>query len=257
MKSFITFTKKEIREHVRTGKLTLFGIIFLFIGIMNPAIAKLTPWLFELFSDSFAESGIEITTVTVSAMDSWVQFYKNIPLGLIAFVIIESGIFTKEYSSGTLILSLTKGLSRYKVVASKGAVIISLWSICYWLSYAVTYAYNSFYWDNSVAKNLPFSAVCYWLFGLFAIALLILFSTLTSTNTGVLIGCGGVIFASHLISLIPKVNKYLPSLLSDGTSLVYGAKSAEFYTPSLIITIVLIISALFLSIPIFNKRELK
>ena len=102
MRSFIAFTKKELTEHIRSGKLTLFGIIFLLIGVMNPAIAKLTPWMYELLADSLAGTGIEITNVTVTAMDSWVQFYKNIPMGLIAFVIIESSIFTKEYSSGTL-----------------------------------------------------------------------------------------------------------------------------------------------------------
>ena len=39
--------------------------------------------------------------------------------GLIAFVLLQSSIFTREYTSGTLTLSLTKGLARYKVVLSK------------------------------------------------------------------------------------------------------------------------------------------
>ena len=257
MRSFIAFTKKELTEHIRSGKLTLFGIIFLLIGVMNPAIAKLTPWMYELLADSLAGTGIEITNVTVTALDSWVQFYKNIPMGLIAFVIIESSIFTKEYSSGTLTLALTKGLARYKVVASKGAVLLSLWTICYFLSYVVTYLYNSFYWDNSIAKNLSFSALCYWIFGIFALSLVIFFSSIANTNSGVLIGCGGVIFGSFLVSLIPKVNKYLPTLLSDGVSLIYGTEGVKFYTPSLIITSVLIIIAISATIPLFNKKQLK
>ena len=111
MRSLLAFTKKEITEQARTGKLLFLGILFVLFGIMNPAVAKLTPWLMEQMADSLADMGMNITEVTVTAMDSWVQFFKNIPMALIAFVLLESSIFTKEYRSGTLILSLTKGLS--------------------------------------------------------------------------------------------------------------------------------------------------
>ena len=109
MRSLIVFMKKEIMEQIRSGRLMILGILFVLFGIMNPAIAKLTPWLLETMADSLAESGMIITDVKVSALDSWVQFFKNMPMGLIAFVLLESSIFTKEYTSGTLVLSLTKG----------------------------------------------------------------------------------------------------------------------------------------------------
>lgn len=47
MKSFIAFLKKEVFECIRSGELTFFCILFLIFGIMNPAIAKLTPWMLE------------------------------------------------------------------------------------------------------------------------------------------------------------------------------------------------------------------
>ena len=112
MKSLMAFIKKEIMEQVRTKKLMILGILFVVFGIMSPAIAKAIPLLLEEFGNSLAESGMTITQTEVSAMDSWVQFFKNIPMALIAFVILESGIFTREYRSGTLVLSLTKGLER-------------------------------------------------------------------------------------------------------------------------------------------------
>ena len=115
MRSVIAFTKKEITEQMRTGKVLFLGILFILFGIMNPAVAKLTPWLMEQLSDSLAESGMIITEVKVTALDSWMQFYKNIPMALIAFVLLEAGIFTKEYRTGTLVLSLTKGLRRRDV----------------------------------------------------------------------------------------------------------------------------------------------
>lgn len=48
---------------------------------------------------------------------------------LIVFVFLYSGIFTKEYETNTLILILTKGLSRYKVVFAKFFVMFTMWTI--------------------------------------------------------------------------------------------------------------------------------
>jgi len=51
---------------------------------------------------------------------------------LIAFIKKE---FTEQLRSGTLVLSLTKGLERYKIVISKTVMITVLWSICYWMCF--------------------------------------------------------------------------------------------------------------------------
>jgi ABC-2 type transport system permease protein len=223
---------------------------------MNPAVAKLTPWLLEIMADSMAESGMTITLSQVTAMDSWVQFFKNIPMALIAFVLMEGSIFTKEYSSGTLLLSLTKGLARYKVVVTKTLVLTVLWTIGYWLCFLITYSYNAYFWDNSVAQNLLFSVVCWWLFGLWVIALLVLFSSLAKENTGVLLGTGGVVLTCSLFSFIPKVQKFLPTQLTDGNSLIYGAIEMDKYVPALVIAGAMTLVCFVASIPIFNKKQL-
>lgn len=129
MKTLIAFFKKEITEQIRSARLIIITAVFVFFAVMNPTVVKLTPMLYELLADMMAQSGMTVTDVSVSAMDSWMQFFKNIPMGLIIFVVLQSGIFTKEYRSGTLVLSLTKGLERYKVVVSKSAVLATLWTI--------------------------------------------------------------------------------------------------------------------------------
>lgn len=250
------FLKKELTEQIRSGRLMILGLLFVLFGIMNPAIAKLTPWLLETMADSLAESGMIVTDVKVSAMDSWVQFFKNLPMGLIAFVLLESSIFTKEYSTGTLVLSLTKGLERYKVVISKTVVLVVLWTVCYWMCFGITYGYNAYFWDNTVAQNLIFSAVCWWLFGMMMVALMVMFSTVSGANTGVLCGTGGVVFVSYLVSLWPKASKYLPTFLTDGNALIYGLKETEDYIPSLLIAVSISVICFAISIPIFNKKQL-
>ena len=256
MSSLLAFMKKEITEHLRSGRLLILCILFVLLGIMNPAVAKLTPWMMEIMADSLAETGIIITEVTVTAMDSWVQFFKNIPMGLIAFVLLESGIFTKEYTSGTLVLSLTKGLSRYKVVIAKTAVLTVLWSACYWLCFGITYGYNAYFWDNSIAQNLIVSVVFWWLFGLAVVMLVVLFSTLSKSNTGVLCGTASVILGCYLVGFLPKCGKFLPTYLADGNSLIYGMKEPDTYVPSLLITVAICIVSLIISIPLFDKKQL-
>lgn len=256
MRTLIAFIKKEVIEQVRTGKLIILGILFVIFGIMNPAIAMLTPWLLETFADSMQSSGLVITATTVTALDSWMQFYKNVPMLLIAFVLFESSLFTKEYESGTLILSLTKGLKRYKVIASKALVLIVLWTVGYWMYFGITYGYNAYYWDNSVANNLMFSVVCWWIFGLWVISLMILFSVIANSNAGVLVGTGGVVLGAYMVSMVPKIAEYLPTMLAGSGSLIYGDLKAETYFAAMVIAMVTGIICVVISIPIFNKKHL-
>jgi len=256
VKALFAFMKKEMTEQCRTGRMLFLGILFVLFGIMNPAIAKLTPWLMEQLADTLAEGGMTVTEVTVTAMDSWVQFFKNIPMALIAFVLLESSIFTKEYRSGTLLLSLTKGLSRYKVVVSKTVVMTALWTAGYWLCFGITYGYNAYFWDNAVAQSLSFSATAWWVFGLWVIALMVLFSTFLDANTAVLCGTGGVVLVSWMAGLLPRLEACLPTLLTDGGSLIYGTKTPADYTTALVVTGVTALGSLMVSLAVFNKKQL-
>ena len=256
MRAFLAVFRKEWMEQLRSSRFIILTILFVMFGIMNPAIAKLTPWLFEVMAESLEESGMVVTTVEVDAMTSWVQFFKNVPMALIVFVLMQSSIFTKEYQAGTLVLALTKGLHRYKVVLSKAAVLILMWTALYWIHFGVTYVYNNYFWDNSVAENLLFSVTCWWIFGLWVIAVIVLFSTIASANTGVLVGTGAVVFGFYLISLLPKLTKYLPTLLMDGNSLIYGAKEVDDYTIAIIIAVVTAIICIIGSVPILNKKRI-
>lgn len=256
MKSLFAFVKKEFLEHVRSGRLILLCVLFVLLGIMNPAIAKLTPWMMEMLADSMAESGFVVMPVTVNALDAWMQFFKNIPIGLIAFVLLENGIFTREYQTGTLLLSLTKGLERHKAVIAKAAVLSVLWTAGYWLCAGITWAYSAYFWDNAAARNLGLSLACYWVFGLWTVGLMVFFSVLSKSGTGVLLGTGGVVLACTLLGMLPRLGKVLPTLLADGTSLIYGASEAKAYALPLVIAAATALACLLAGISLFNKKQL-
>ena len=206
MKSLVSFMKKEYLEAARTGKIVILLLLFALFGIMSPAIAKLTPWMMETLSDSMAESGFIVTNVQVDALTSWTQFFKNIPIALIAFVLIFSDTFTKEYKSGTLLLILTKGLSRYKVVLAKAVLLLSLWTVGYGICFAITYGYNAYFWDNRIMNHLVFSVTIWWLFGVWVICLMVLFSSLLQNNAGVILCVGGTVLLVYLLTKTSHTN---------------------------------------------------
>lgn len=256
MKTLFAFAKKEWMDLVRSGRLMILAILFVLLGILGPAIAKLTPWMMESMGDSMADTGLVISAVRVDALTSWTQFFKNAPIGLIAFVLIQSNIFTKEYQSGTLVLVLTKGLDRFKVVLAKCGIVTMLWTVCYWACFGITWVYTDYYWDNSIISNLGVAALNWWLFGLWIVEAMVLFSTICRNNTGVLMGVGGVTVGSYMLGLVPKVKPYLPTKLMDGTSLMTGAATPADYREAVVIVAVMIVAFVIASIPVMNKRRI-
>ena len=256
MKPLFAFLKKEFLETVRTGKLMILLLLFVLFGIMNPAIARLTPWMMEILADTMAESGLIVADVSVDAMTSWMQFFKNIPMALIAFVLLYSDLFTKEYKSGTLLLALTKGLSRCKAVLAKTVLLLSLWTFGYWICFAVTYGYNAYFWDNDIACHLLFAVFAWWLFGVWVISFIVLFSALLQNNAGILLCAGGTVLLTYFISVLPKVREYTPVLLMDSASLLNGVQGTDAYGRAVIITVIMGAACIFASIPVTNRKQL-
>ncbi len=256
MRSFSALIKKECLEQLRSGKILILIIICIILGVMNPAIAKLTPWLMEAFSDSLAETGITVTEVEINAVTSWVQFFKNIPMGVIVFVLMQSSIFTKEYQSGTMILTLTKGVKRWKIAVAKALVLLALWSLFFWLAFFITYIYNSVFWDNGIAGAYLFGALAWWLLGVLACMLAVLFSGMSDSNIGVLAGVGGVFLFGYVIGFIPAVKDFSFSKLMKTSALLVPNAALGGYISALLVTIALLFAAFFTGICIFGKKQL-
>ncbi len=256
MKQLIAFTKKEFLELIRTGKIYILLIIFVIFGIMNPALAKLTPWMFEMLADTMKEQGIILKDVTVTAMTSWEQYYKNMSMEFIVLVVMFCGILTSEYQKGTLINMLTKGLPRWKVILSKSVALFTSWSICYWLSFGITYTYNAYFWDNSIAKHLVFSAMGSYLFGLWLLSLILLCSAFLNSSSAVLLSTGVVYVITYLISMVPKLSDVLPIKLTAGMDLLTGNSSIKDYRFAFALTIILILIGGIATVVGFNRKRI-
>jgi len=256
MRQLTAFVKKEWMEVVRNGKLILLVIVFALFGVMNPAIAKLTPWLMENFSESLEKSGIIIGEMTVDAMTSWTQYYKNVPMAIIVFMLMFSGIMVIEYQRGTLINMITKGMARWKIIVAKTLILSLLWTVNYWMCYGITYAYNAYFWDNGIAEHVVFSAFCVYLLGLWLLSLMMFMSILFDSAAGVTVGTGAVFFVSYMLSMVPDLQKYLPTKLMEASVLLSGAAVAKDFYLALGVAGVLSVVQLAGAIVLFNRKKL-
>lgn len=256
MKQLRAFTKKEVLETIRSGKLLILILLFILFGIMNPAIAKLTPWLMEAMSESLAETGISVISAEVDALSSWAQFYKNIPVCTILFLLFFSSILTSEYQRGALVIMVTKGMKRWKILFAKLFVMAAFWTCGYWLCYGITYGYNAYFWDNSIASCLGMSAFCFYLLGLWLLSLLLLMSAVFRSGSSAAIAVFGVFCICYLLSLLPHLKEYLPVRLLSSSCLLSGTEHAASYNCSIFITVLLTLIQIGLGVLCFNRKSI-
>ncbi|WP_310603149.1 ABC transporter permease [Anaerosporobacter sp.] len=252
MSSYWAFTKKEFLGCFRTSKLVVMAVVFLLLGIMNPVTAKLMPELFK----SLNTEGIIFTIPEPTALDSWMQFYKNVPqMGLIVLVIVFSGVLTNEISKGTLINVLTKGLKRSNVILAKMTMVTAVWTMCYILAFVVTYGYTVYFWPEQSCNNIVLAAVCLWLFGVLLLSAIMLGSVLVKGTSGCLLFVGGVVVLMFLINMIPKADAFNPIVLAAGNmNLITGAMAVGDLVKPIVVSVVLIIGFLGGACSVFNRK---
>lgn len=255
MKGFSAFFRKEFTYQLRSGKLFGMAAVFILFAILSPATAKLMPKLLDSLGGSGSGAAFTVTIGEVTAFHSWQQFFNNISTSLIVFVLMQSGCFTNEYRSGTLVLALTKGLSRGKVLAAKGLMLILLWTGLYWVSFGICCGYTGVYWQSG-AENVFTAALYWWVYGLFFTVLTVFFSAFLNGMAGVLAAVGGTLVVYRLLSMIPKLAPYLPTKLSEAEPLLLGEAVPGDYVTALMITAAVIAAAAIASKPLFDRKTI-
>lgn len=255
MTSFLTFTKKELIESVRTYKAFILIIVMVILGVMSPIIAKITP---DLLS-SMDLAGMEISLPDPTHIDSFTQFFKNMTqIGLIAIILLFSTSVCHERIKGSCILMLTKKLSRSSFILSKFLSMCILWTASYAFSVIITIYYTKCLFPYQTIENLTLSFASLWIFVILILSISILCSTLFSNSQyGAMIGSFIGWLAVNLTTYIPKFKDYSPLILAkENINLLLGKASIENIHYSMIITILLILLFLALSCFIFKKQEL-
>ena len=254
MRIFLSLLNKEAIEGARTKKMISTFILFLFIGLISPLTAKLTPMILQ----SIATGNIDINVAPPSEIDSWTQFFKNISqIGMFGLAIILSTQMANEFQKGTLINSLSKGLPRYQVVLSKFFYNFILWFIAYFCSFILTYFYTKYFFGISFPiRNILMAALLPFIFGLFLISLEILAGVISGNVIGTLILTTAGIVIQLILSIRDEIVKYMPiALIGKPVNLIKGIGYDDYYVP-IITGSILLILCIVISIAIINKKQI-
>ena len=254
MNGYIAFSKKEWLEAWRSYRLPLMLAVFLIFGMMNPLTAKLMPVLV----DNFMPAGIVVNLPEPTALDSWAQFYKNVPqLGLLFTAVLFSGMLSGEYARGTLVIPLSHGLSRRAILWAKLSVSAALWAASFVLCFTVSWAYTAYFWDGDQLQHLLFAAGCLWLFGLLLIVCLLLGGCLFRSTYGCLLFTGGFVGLQFLMGIFPQVNKYLPlRLASENLALIQEETPLSDLLAPLGVTAILLVGGIGCAHFLFARKNI-
>ncbi len=245
--------KKEIMEYIKTPKGLILLILFLFFAITSPASAK---FMNEIIAAVATDITISFPDPTLQ--DSWVQVFKNLnSICLIVYIIVMSATISQEKSKGSILLVLTKKVSRLQFLFSKFFVGSLVFTILLIISTIVSAWYTSLLFGAYMYEGLWISLLLFWFMGVFYTALAIFVSVIGKTpTTSALLG-----FFGYAVLQILNVSNEIAMLNPSGASSIVNGVIAqtidmqEIWMP--ILSVVIFSALLFtLSQVIFRKQEI-
>jgi ABC-2 type transport system permease protein len=237
-------------------------IVFIIFGMISPLTARFMPEIMKMAFESDPTVTADIAAIFTNlppptAIDSWGQFYSNIgQMGLMALVIIFSGMLSSELSRGTLTIILTKGISRTSILLSKATSAALIWTVSLALSFGVCYGYTAHLFEQS-PPNILLAVFTMWVFGLFLIALTTLFAALTTRSYICMVLVGAVVVVLNIINIFPLIARYNPASLAEvNMELINQSRMVDEIYPMLAITGICTIALMISAVLVFNKRKL-
>lgn len=251
MNGYIAFVKKEFTENMKNYRFLILFAVFLIFGMMSAFLAKFTPEILSAFA-----ADMELISEPV-ALDAWKQFYKNISgVGFSAFIILFGSCLSTEYSKGTLVLMVTKGLPRKTVILAKYTAAAALMTISYWIGYAATYGCTILLWNDTGLSNVALAAFSLWIVGFLYLSILMIGCVIFRQTFTSILFTGGIVALISLLGMAEPIAKCNPFILtSKNVDLISGeAALAEFMIPA-IISVILSLLGLLIAIRLFNKKR--
>lgn len=252
MRGFTAFVKKECMENVKNHRLLILTAVFLIFGITNAPLAKYTPDILSALADGLTMNAEPI------ALDAWTQFFKNNSgIGMSAVIILFGGMLASEYTRGTLVLMVTKGLPRRTIILAKYVVSVLIMSLCYWLSFAVTYIYTAYYWPGNALSHTVLAAAALWLIGFFYLAVLLLGGVLFRQTFSAILFTGGIVALLSLANVFDLGSTMNPiRLTGDNLAIIEGSVKIADLFGSFVVTAVCTIVALVAAVKLFERKAL-
>ena len=244
---------KELTEQVRTLRLPVLAIVFLFVGLSSPLLARYTPELIE----ALAPGRIPIEFPTPTAADAVDQLLKNIlQFGGLAAVLLAMGAVASEKERGTAALIRTTPASRAAFLAAKAVALGTTLATATSLAFAAAWIYTTILFRPLPIGGFVAAAGLVWLVVAAYGALTLLASTVvTSAVAAGALGFGAFLVLS-ILGALPAIGDYLPSgLLGPARAVALGEPTGAVAGP-ILATTALIVVAIIAAWVAFRGQEL-
>jgi ABC-2 type transport system permease protein len=253
----MAFIKKELKAIFRTYRFWVIPLVFLLFALMSPPTAKLTPQLLE----SVMPKGMGLKVPEPQLTDAFAQWFKNLSqIGILGVILLTMGIVAEEKTSHTIVLIVTKPVSRAAVVLAKFLAQAFWMLVSFFMAAAVCYGYAIIVFKPARAAEFAWANALFGLYILLVVAITIFFSTIMNNQ----VAAGGlslvVVMSLSLAASLSKVfDKYAPTGLTTigmkaalGNSGLAAAQAAWPAVTSFMLICVLLAGAIY----VFNKQEL-
>ncbi len=253
----MAFLKKEFKAIFKTYRFWVIPLVFVFFALMSAPTAKFTPELLK----SALPPGMAFKMPAPTLIDAFTQWFKNLSqIGVLAIILLTMGIMAEEKASGTILLVVTKPVSRANVILSKFAAQISWLAASFIAAAAICYLYSAALFKFASGSAFAWGNLLFLGYLILIVAVTLFFSTVLKNQ----IAAGGlslivVMGLSLVAALWPAFDKYGPTgLTTVGMNIAFGKSGAvvsQAAWPALtaVAAIVLLMGA---AIAIFNRQEL-
>ncbi len=197
MNNFSTLLHKEWMEIRRTWRIWVLPGPLFFFGVLAPIMAKVTPALVESIATSQPGTVIQIPNPVAS--DAYLQFTKSLnQIVLIALIIASAELISGERRSGTLLLVLTKPISRAAFVLAKFVAQCACVLVPLVLSAFLCWIGTELLFDGATVSTLLQAIALWFVLAVFIIAMMTLLSTLMRAQAGAA-GIGIALYAGVIL----------------------------------------------------------
>lgn len=249
----ISFYIKEIQEFIKTPKGIILLILFVFFGVSSPLVAKyMNEILLAIASD------ISIVLPNPTIQDSWLQIFKNLStICFIVYLIIMTGSISQEKNKGSIVLVLTKNVSRWNMIFSKFLSGVTIFTVLYIVSMFLGGWYTNILFDQFSYEGLTISLIIFWLTGVFYTALAVFVSVISKTpTTSALLGFFGFAVL-QILNISSDIALYNPA---GGSALVNSIVTGTIDLSNIWIQILAALFGtfilLYVSYCVFKKQEI-
>ena len=236
----IVFARKELYEILRTWRIWVLPGIVLFFALTGPLVARFTP---ELVGAAVGRSldGLKLPTPTY--LDSYAQWVKNLSqILLVAVIIVYGGLVSGEVRSGTVVLVLTKPLSRYAFVTAKAAINSLFLAATVVVGAVITWGLTWLIFGAAPGPALWKATGVFLALGVLFVCLMTLFSSLIGSAAGSA-GAGlGAYIVLAIAAIWKPLGDYSPAALTTQSASLAASKDVSATWP--VVTAVLLAIAL-------------